>query len=191
MTAGVVGGVDFSFDKYRIHRRSRVRGGGRSVAERASRAFARDGAYSVANFNVENLYDYRDDPFDGCDFRATRAARACRRRSTTCPRARPSTRSTSMPRLPGLSDLHAPDVLLVQEVEDQDICTVAGATLACGSTNGADGKPDTLQELALRVAAMGGPAYDAAYDRNGADDRGIVAAFLYRSDRVELLPAAR
>ena len=35
-----------------------------------------------------------------------------------------------------------------------------------------------------------GRAYDAAYDRDGADDRGIVAAFLYRADRVELLPAA-
>ena len=77
----------------------------------------------------------------------------------------------------------------MQEAEDQDICTVAGGTLACGTTNNADGKPDTLQELALRIAATGGPRYDAAYDRDGADDRGIVAAFLYRTDRVELLPA--
>ena len=47
-------------------------------------------------------------------------------------------------------------------------------------------KPDTLQELALTIAAAGGPAYDAAYDRDGADARGIVAAFLYRTDRVTL-----
>ncbi len=78
----------------------------------------------------------------------------------------------------------------MQEAEDQDICSVSGTTLACGATNDADGKPDTLQELALRISAMGGPAYDAAYDRNGADDRGIVAAFLYRRDRVELRPPA-
>ena len=39
------------------------------------------------------------------------------------------------------------------------------------------------------MAAAGGPAYDAAYDRDGADDRGIVAAFLYRTDRVTLAPA--
>ena len=24
--------------------------------------------YSVGDYNVENLYDYRDDPFDSCDF---------------------------------------------------------------------------------------------------------------------------
>src|SRR6185312_5172702 len=72
------------------------------------------------------------------------------------------------------NDLHGPDLLLVQEAEDQDICTVSAGTLQCGATNDADGKP----------------AYDAAYDRNGADDRGIVAAFLYRTDRVQLLPVA-
>ncbi len=193
MTAGVVGGVDFSFDKYRINPSAQpVFAAGVDPSLNAPpAAFARDGAYSVANFNVENLYDYRDDPFDGCDFAG----------NAGCPGVSPpfdyvpASQAEYAEHLDALasqvsSDLHAPDVLLVQEAEDQDICTVTGATLACGSTNSADGKPDTLQELALRVAAMGGPAYDAAYDRNGADDRGIVAAFLYRTDRVELLPAA-
>lgn len=67
---------------------------------------------------------------------------------------------------------------------------MSAGTLQCGTADNADGKPDTLQELALRIAALGGPAYDAAYDRNGADDRGIVAAFLFRTDRVQLLPVA-
>ena len=40
----------------------------------------------------------------------------------------------------------------MQEAEDQDICTVSAGTLQCGATNDADGKPDTLQELALRIA---------------------------------------
>jgi hypothetical protein len=82
--------------------------------------------------------------------------------------------------------LHAPDLLLVQEAEDQDICSVDAGDLVCGSTDDADGRPDTLQELALVVGELGGPSYDAAYDRDGADDRGIVSAFLYRTDRVEL-----
>ena len=30
--------------------------------------------------------------------------------------------------------------------------------------------------------------YDTAYDRNGADARGIISAFMFRTDRVELLP---
>ena len=80
-------------------------------------------------------------------------------------------------------------MILVQEAEDQDICTVAAGALSCGAVNNADGKPDTLQELALRIQAQSGIAYDAAYDRDGSDDRGIVAALMYRTDRVELLPA--
>ena len=77
---------------------------------------------------------------------------------------------------------------MVQEVENQDICTVTGGALGCGTTDNADGKPDVLQELALKIAGLGGPAYDAAFDRDSSDLRGIAPAFLYRTDRVELLP---
>jgi hypothetical protein len=88
-----------------------------------------------------------------------------------------------------IASLHSPDVILAQEAEDQDICTVAGTSLTCGATNDADGRPDTLQELALTIQAAGGPVYAAAYDRSGADARGITAAFLYRTDRVRLAAA--
>jgi predicted extracellular nuclease len=187
----VVGGVDFSFDKYRINPAAQpaFSHGVDPSTNAPPQAFARSGAYSIANFNVENLYDYRDDPFDGCDFTG----------NTGCPGVSPpfdyvpASQAAYDEHLGALAaevatDLHAPDVLLVQEAEDQDICTVSAGALSCGTTNNADGKPDTLQELAVRIAALGGPAYDSAYDRNGADDRGIVAAFLYRTDRVELLP---
>ncbi len=193
LTASVVGGVDFSFDKYRINPSAQpvFAPGADPAKNKPPRAFARQGAYSVANFNVENLYDFRDDPFDGCDFEG----------NSGCPGVDPPfdyvplTQAEYDEHLGALAvqvadDLHAPDILLVQEAEDQDICAVSGETLTCGTTNNADGKPDTLQELALRIAAAGGPSYDAAYDRDGADDRGIVAAFLYRTDRVQLLPAA-
>ena len=79
---------------------------------------------------------------------------------------------------------------MVQEVENQDICVVSGGALVCGVTNNADGKPDVLQELALKIAGLGGPVYDAAFDRDSSDLRGILPAYLYRTDRVELLPAA-
>ncbi len=85
---------------------------------------------------------------------------------------------------------HDPDLLMIQEAEDQDICTVTNGAMDCGTTNDADGKPDVLQELALTISAAGGPTYDAAYDRNGADDRGIVSAFLYRTDKVQILDVA-
>jgi len=193
LTGDAVGGVDFSFDKYRINPAAQpaFTAGIDPSLNAPPQHFARDGAYSVANFNVENLYDYRDDPFDGCDFAG----------NTGCPGVSPpfdyvpASQADYEEHLDALAsqvanDLHGPDILLVQEAEDQDICTVSAGALACGATNNADGKPDTLQELALRIGAAGGPAYDAAYDRDGADDRGIVAAFLYRTDRVELLPAA-
>ena len=77
---------------------------------------------------------------------------------------------------------------MVQEAEDQDICTPAGHALACGPGLG-DGHPDVLQDLALQIAGRGGPRYEAVLDRDGADARGIVSGFLYRTDRVELLPA--
>jgi hypothetical protein len=77
---------------------------------------------------------------------------------------------------------------MVQEVENQDICVVTNDALDCGTTDNADGKPDVLQELALKIAANDGPVYDAAFDRDSSDLRGIAPAFLYRTDRVELLP---
>ncbi|HEY1318062.1 MAG TPA: hypothetical protein VGF10_12640, partial [Gaiella sp.] len=193
LDAAVVGGVDFSFDKYRINpaQQPDLTPGVDPSLNSPPPAFDRSGAYSIANFNVENLYDFRDDPFDGCDFTGNGG----------CPGVAPpfdyvpESQAAYDEHLGALAsevanDLHAPDVLLVQEAEDQDICTVASGTLQCGATNNADGKPDTLQELALRIADVGGPSYDAAFDRDGADDRGIVAAFLYRTDRVQLLPVA-
>jgi predicted extracellular nuclease len=191
LTADAVGGLYLSFDKYGIQVESvAFTPGADPYANAAPVAANRHEEFAVATFNVENLYDYRDDPFDGCDFVG----------NTGCPGVFPP-----FDYVPASQDaydaklieqaqvitgaLHSPDILLIQEAEDQDICTVTGGTLTCGSTDDADGKPDTLQELALAIAAAGGPAYDAAYDRDGADDRGIVAAFLFRTDRVGLAPA--
>ncbi len=192
MTDAGVGGVYFSFDKYQIQvgEQLQLAHGVDPSTNAPVQAIDRDQQFSLATFNMENLYDYRDDPFDGCDFAG----------NTGCPGVSPpfdyvpASEAAYEARLGVIAqqvvtDLHGPDILLVQEAEDQDICTVSGGALACGATDDADGKPDTLQELAVTIAAQGGPAYDAAYDRDGADDRGIVSAFLYRTDRVELLPA--
>lgn len=188
----LVGGVYFSFSKYGVQTANQpsYTQGVDPSANHAPTAFVRALGYTVADYNVENLYDYRDDPFDGCDFAG----------NAGCPGVRPpfdyvpSSDAVYQARLGEIAqqivgDLHSPDLLLVQEAEDQDICTVEAGALACGTTDGADGKPDTLQELAVAIAAAGGPAYDAAYDRDGSDDRGIVAALMYRTDRVQLLAA--
>jgi uncharacterized protein len=191
LDADAVGGLYFSFEKYGIQVESAAFTPGPDPSLNAPPAAAdRRNEAAVATFNVENLYDFRDDPTDGCDFAG----------NTGCPGVSPpfdyvpASQAAYDERRRNIAteiadDLHSPDVILVQEAEDQDICSVSGGALVCGGAEAGDGRPDTLQELALDVAAAGGGAYDAAFDRNGADDRGIVAALLYRPDRVALAPA--
>ncbi|WP_371409701.1 lamin tail domain-containing protein [Micromonospora zamorensis] len=189
LRADAVGGVYYSFEKYGVQvERAEFDAGADPSKNNPPKPADRSQEVAVATYNVENLYDYRDDPFDGCDFTG----------NAGCPGVNPpfdyvpSSEADYRQQLGALADqivkdLHAPDLILVQEAEDQDICTVSGTTLSCGDTDNADGAPDSIQELAL--AAAGGPAYAAAYDRTGADARGITAAFLYRTDRLSLAAA--
>lgn len=193
VTSSPIGGVYFSFGKYQImvEQQLVLAQGADPSLDAAPEPFDRATAYGLATFNATDLYDRRDDPFDGCDFPG----------NPGCPGVYPpfayvpASEAAYQTRLSEIAqqvvgELHAPDVLLVQEVEDQDVCTLSAGTIACGSTDDADGRPDVLQELATVIAGLGGPVYEAACDRDGADDRGIVSGFLYRTDRVELLPAA-
>jgi hypothetical protein len=185
-----VGGLYYAFNKYGVQPATAAFTAGADPSTNAPpQPAARATEFAVSTYNVENLYDFRDDPFDGCDFLG----------NSGCPGVSPPfdyvppTEDDYTSKLDDLADqitgrMHAPDLILAQEAEDQDICTVSGAALACGTTNDADGQPDTLQDLALTIQAAGGPAYAAAYDRSGADARGIVAAFLYRTDRLSLAP---
>ncbi|GAB2610618.1 hypothetical protein Aab01nite_24940 [Paractinoplanes abujensis] len=190
VSSDAVGGLYYAFNKYGIQ----VAGvaftrGADPAANNPPRPADRQRELAVATFNVENLYDFRDDPADGCDFIG----------NAGCPGVdppfdyAPGSQSEYDSRVGGLarqvvSGLHGPDLILVQEAEDQDICRVVGAVLSCGPDL-ADGKPDTLQELALAIGRIDGPGYDAAADRGGADARGIVSGFLYRTDRLSLVAA--
>lgn len=200
MTSSPVGGINYSFGKYRIEviTAPTFKHGNDPAGNNPPSAPNRSVQYNVADFNLENLYDYRDNPFSGCDFAG----------NAGCPQVVPFLAAINPPydyvpasdaayqaRLTGIAKqivgaLHSPDILMVQEVENQDICMVNAGALVCGATDNADGKPDVLQELALKIASLGGPAYDAAFDRNSSDLRGILPAFLYRTDRVQLPPAA-
>jgi uncharacterized protein len=180
------GGVYFSFGKYSIQTAQQPVASAGADPARGSPPVEPDRAkeYSVANYNVENLYDFRDDPTDGCDFTG----------NPGCPGVSPpfdyvpASAAVYEEKLAEQAeqiheDLHLPDILLVQEAEDQDICHPEGGALVCDA---GDGKPDTLQELALEIESRSGAVYDAVLDRNGADDRGIVSGFLFRTDRVGL-----
>jgi predicted extracellular nuclease len=192
ITNELTGALYFAFSKYSIEvEQQPTLVQGVDPALNAPPSPAVDGEeFATSDYNVENLYDRRDDPFDNCDFTG----------NPGCPGVNPpfdyvpTSQDVYEAHLTDLAEqiagpMHAPDLLMIQEAEDQDICTVVSLAMACGVTNNADGKPDTLQELALAIIQAGGPTYDTAYDRNGADDRGIVSAFMFRTDTVELLPA--
>ncbi len=187
---GFTGGLTFTYGNMQllVDEMPRVKPGPSPVELSPAVPPHAPGFFSIATYNVKNLYDARNDPFDGCDFIT----------DIGCPGVRgppdyaPTNAVSYEARLVEMAEqiitrMQSPDVLMIQEAEDQDICVVIEGVLTETKANHADGKPDTLQELCLTIAARGGPAYDCANDRDGADTRGIITGFLYRLDRVELL----
>jgi predicted extracellular nuclease len=149
-------------------------------------------SYTVATFNVENLYDYYNDPFDGCDFTGDPGCTGVTPPFDYVPAnlAEYQTHITKVARAI-VDHLRSPDVIAIEEAEDQDVCTGGGQLYGtCGSTNNADGQNDVLQDLARQVYIYSGNTvqYALATDRVGSDYRGIIVAFLWRSDRVRLAP---
>ena len=201
LTNAPAGGLNYTYSKYRIEisEQPEFSEGPDPAQNNPPATFDRSVDYSIADYNLENLYDYRNNPFSGCDFTGDAG---CSNLGTPFVSAVkppydyvPASEAAYQARLTDIAtqiinDLHSPDILMVQEVENQDICSVADGALTCGTTDNADGKPDVLQELALKIASLGGPAYDAAFDRDSADLRGIAPAFLYRTDRVQLVPSS-
>jgi predicted extracellular nuclease len=202
LTNAPIGGVNYTFSKYRIEITDQptFSDGVDPAANNPPQTFDRSFNYSIVDYNLENLYDFRNNPFSGCDFVGDSG---CSKTGTPfladvySPYDYvPASDAVYQARLNDIAlqiinDLHNPDILMVQEVENQDVCSVSAGVLVCDTTTGnPDGKPDVLQELALKIAFFGGPAYDAAWDPNSSDLRGIAPAFLYRTDRVELLPPA-
>ncbi len=196
VTNELSGAVSYGYSKYGIEiTQQPALTDGADPAQNAPPQPATADEFVTSDYNVQNLYDYRDDPTDGCDFLG----------NSGCPGVYPpfdyvpASEAAYQQHLADLAaqingPMHDPDLLMIQEAEDQDVCSVVNDALDCGTLATAtdinpDGKPDVLQELALTISAAGGPTYDAAFDRDGADDRGIVSAFLFRTDRVELLPA--
>ena len=192
VTNEITGSLYFSFGKYAIEAEQQLElvNGADPSGNAPPAEPDREIEYSTAVYNVENLYDFRDDPFDGCDFAGNAGCTGVDPPFDYVPASDEAYQGQLADLADQIAvDLHGPDILLIQEAEDQDICTVTGGAFSCGDVDDADGKPDTLQELAVVIEAAYGIAYDAAYDRDGADDRGIVNGFLYRTDRVELLEA--
>lgn len=142
--------------------------------------------FTIGTFNVENLYDLRNDPYDDYDFRDDPGGPGVRKPFNYVPgdlstyRAKLRTLAVQIVR-----SMQSPDIVMIQEIEDQDIAVADGDALEVPGRDNADGLPDALQELVVAIRHAGGPAYAAANDRDGADVRGIVCAFLYDPLRVK------
>ncbi|MPZ26247.1 MAG: endonuclease [Micromonosporaceae bacterium] len=215
ITATNRGGVYLSFGKYTVNVVDQLAldtGGPDPAGNAPVPAADRERELSIATYNVENLYDFRDSPSSGCDFAGNPGCFADGESVTPPFDFVPGSDAEHQARLQRMAqqirlDLHSPDILLAQETEAQDVCRVSpqwtpetgpglGADrLDCDLTNpgagntGTDGRPDSLHELALVIAEQGGPAYDVAADLDSGDLRGITTGYLYRTDRV-VLPAA-
>jgi predicted extracellular nuclease len=184
----LTGGLQFSYREY-ILQPEALPEIEIAVPEKPALPDAKTEGLRIATYNVENLYDFVNDPFDDCDFQG----------DSGCPGTRfplnyvPENDEIYRARLARMADqivreLNAPDVLFIQEVEDQDIAKLIGDGLVYGTENNADGNLDALQELAREIVNHGGPKYAMAVDRDGTDDRGIICAWLYNPERLAVLP---
>ena len=123
LAADAVGGLYFSFEKYGVQAESAsFTSGTDPSANHPVTPADRSREFAVATYNVENLYDFRDDPFDGCDFTG----------NAGCPGVSPpfdyvpASEAAYQAHLQAIAaqivdDLHAPDLIQVQEAEDQDM----------------------------------------------------------------------
>ncbi|WP_410825811.1 choice-of-anchor I family protein [Methylobacterium sp. sgz302003] len=154
----VTGVVNYSFGNYEVVATAPVTVATPSPRVKTGGTLTGDAdSLLVASYNAENL-----DPTDGP--------------------ARFTTIASEV-----LGRLNAPDVIALQEIQDNDGPGNTASTVTSAS--------QTLQRIVDAVAAAGGPAYafvDNTFigdDTNGGEPGGnIRTAFLYRTDRVSLVP---
>ena len=187
-TSSLVGNIVYSFGRYTLQIEALPDHETSLLPDSNAPVQAPDRAiqFTVAAYNIENFYDYYNDPID---FRDTPGDGNLNYVPLSVEHydARVTKAALSI-----INDLHAPDIIAFQEIEDQDVCINGGQVYGtCGDTDDADGMPDVLQDIAIRIGELtdGEILYLSATDRESADDRGISQGYLYRADRVDL-PAA-
>ncbi len=162
----VVGALSYGFGNFRILPASLPRFDAGGLARASSTVASGNDRLRIASYNVENLDPNDDDRCDGAPDRDVADGRFAREAQQIVDR------------------LAAPDVLGLEEVQDNSGCTDDGtvdATL-------------TLDMLVEAIIAAGGPRYSyAAIDPVNNRDGGVVGgnirqAILYNPARVTLVP---
>ena len=188
-TKEVYGGITYHWDQYKVSTVEPF-----SIeqtinpAENGAPEAPTEDDFSIATYNVENLYDFEDDPYDPCDFEGNKGIGTFRPPFDYVPTAAGPFELRVKKLAQHIHEvLHSPDLILLQELEDQDIFSHKGGRFVKLKKNNADGQNDSAQRIAIEIKKLGGPKYLVANDRDAADDRGIIAVFMYRKDTLTLL----
>jgi uncharacterized protein len=168
LTGARQGGIFYAFDKYQImvaEQPELTRGPDPSASSLAAvDGFEPGDEYSVMVYNVENLYDFRSDPFSGCDLDPD-VVPVGQVATSTCTADEPGGSTvrppfTYAPRSQEAYDDHrvaiaeqildalqAPDLITIQEAEKQDVCvpvydeeSPAASFMDCDLSAPADGE---------------------------------------------------
>lgn len=188
----ITGGLHFSFGNYvlQLEQLPAWRGGESPATWHLPVPDGSESRLRIATYNIENLYDFVDDPFSDVDFHSNPGTGNIRPPFTFLPGSEAEYREQL--RIVAGQIIHAmrsPQIVLLQEMENQDIAVLTPDGMVFGAVNHADGELDVVQELILEIVAQGGPVYATAANRNAGDLRGIITAFLYCPETFEPLTA--
>jgi hypothetical protein len=174
------GGLYFAFEKYAVmvDEQPEVTRGPDPAASSLGviDGFDASSEYSVMVYNVENLYDFRSDPFSGCDLDPD-VVPPGQQPTSTCTADEPSGSTvrppfTYAPRSQEAYDAHrtaiaeqilvaldAPDIITIQEAEKQDVCTpVFDEATPSASTMDCDlSEPDEGEDMTNTDRGSGAP----------------------------------
>lgn len=184
-TSPLTGNLVYAFSRYtlQIDTLPEVQAGVSPAENTPIVASDRDTQFTIATFNVENLYDFFNDPFDINDNPDNLSFNYVPR---SLEEYEGKITKLAMQILDGL---HAPDIIALQELEDQDVCLGGFIYGSCSDeADNTNGLPDVLEDLVSEIWALSGNTilYMPAIDRDSADTRGITQAFLYRNDHVTM-----
>lgn len=178
----LTGGIQYAFGNYilQVETLPEWRGGDSPATWHIPVPDGSETRLRIATYNIENLYDFVDNPFSDVDFPTNPGTGRIQPPFHFLPGSEEEYREQL--RIVADQIIHAmraPHIVMLQEMENQDIAVMTPEGLVFGSVDNADGELDVVQELILEILAQGGPLYASAVNRNAADGRGIIPAFLF------------